>query len=335
LSGLKVAVTEDGDVNFLVYGDSTADGEPYNPDQAETPLSTARIYDSIYVRHWDYWLTPEYQAVFSGSLSPSKSTYNGYTFNGELTNLVAPVKYAESPYPPFGGASDYDISPDGQTVVFMSKAPELPKANYTTSYIYVVPHDGSETAYALNGPDGPAAVEDIRGASSAPVFSPDGKQVAYLQMAQDTYESDKRVIYVATLGSDEPARSVASNWDRSPEAVKWTADCKTLYIIVEDAGSGHLFSLPADAGADYKPKKFTNEGYISAFYLLGDTDSVLASSTTIWSSIIYSIAAPGKEPKTFFSANEVDPELSGLGPEDVDEFYFAGNWTDVCFSCLS
>ncbi|KAK2764594.1 putative dipeptidyl-peptidase 5 [Arachnomyces sp. PD_36] len=328
LGGLKAVITEEGDVNFVVYGDSTADGEPYNPDQAAAPLSSARIYDSIYVRHWDYYLTPEYQAVFSGKLTQDDSPA-GFSFDGELTNLVAPVEYAESPYPPFGGASDYDLSPDGQTVAFMSKAPEIPKANYTTSYIYVVPHDGSEKAFALNEVDGPTTPEGIRGASSAPVFSPDSKQIAYLQMEEEDYESDRRIIYVSSLGLDEPIRSVASKWDRSPEAVKWTPDGETFYIVVEDAGRGPLFSVPVNASAEYKPQKFTTDGYVSAFHFLGDSDSVLATSSAIWSSAIFTIANPKEEPNTIFSANEVDPELSGFGPHDVDEFYTAGNWTDI------
>lgn len=326
-------VTDEGDVNFVVYGDSTPDGEPYNPDQAEEPLSSARIYDSIYVRHWDYYLTPEYQAVFSGKLTQDQSSVSGYSFDGELTNLVAPVKYAESPYPPFGGASDYDLSPNGETVAFMSKAPELPKANYTTSYIYVVPHDGSEKAQPINKVDGPNTPEGIRGASSAPAFSPDSKKIAYLQMEEESYESDRRIIYVASLGSNGTISSVAADWDRSPELVKWTCDGESLYIVVEDAGRGLLFSLPADAGADYKPKKFTTEGYVTALYFLGKSDSVLATSSTMWSSAIYAIANPKEEPNVVLSANEVDPELSGLGPKDLDEFYSAGNRTDVSFCC--
>lgn len=325
---MKAVITDDGDVNFVVYGDSTADGEPYNPDQAPKPLSSARIYDSIYVRHWDYYLTPEYQAVFSGTLTKNQ-TKSGYSFDGELTNLVATVENAESPYPPFGEASDYDLSPDGQTVAFMSKAPEVPKANFTTSYIYVVPHDGSEKAYPINEIDGPATPEGIRGASAGPVFSPDSKKVAYFQMEEEDYEADRNILYVADLGSNGTIRSVASNWDRSPSAVKWTPDGERFYMVVEDATRGRLFSLPTDAGPDYKPEKFTTDGTVSAFHFLDDTDSVLATSSTLWSSVIYTIANPDEESYTVLSANEVDPELSGLGPHDIDEFYHAGNWTEV------
>ncbi|PGH12306.1 hypothetical protein AJ79_04372 [Helicocarpus griseus UAMH5409] len=324
--GLKAVKTRSGEINFVLYGQSTSDGKLYNPQQAETPLSSARIYDSIYVRHWDTWLTPEFNAVFSGTL---RRGYNdAYFFDGKLNNLVAPVKYAESPYPPFGGAADYDLSPDGKTVAFMSKAPELPKANYTTSYIYVVPHDGSSVASPINGPKSSVAADGIRGASSGPVFSPDSKKLAYLQMEEDIYESDRKIIYIANLRNGKIV-SVADKWDRSPDTIKWTPDGKGFYASAEDRAYGRLFSIPADARSDFEPKNFTNDGIVSSFYFLKNSRSVLTTSSTTWTSVRYSIATPGKEPNVLFSANEHDKELEGLGPGDIEEFYAEGNWTKV------
>lgn len=57
-SGLKTATAKSGDIHFLVNGQSFANGTAYNEKLAAKPLSSARIYDSIYVRRWDTWLTP-------------------------------------------------------------------------------------------------------------------------------------------------------------------------------------------------------------------------------------------------------------------------------------
>ncbi|KAI9740368.1 MAG: putative dipeptidyl-peptidase 5 [Cirrosporium novae-zelandiae] len=327
LEGLKAAITTSGDINFVLWGDSYPNGTAYNEELVEEPLSSARIYDSIYIRHWDYYLTPEFQAVFSGILKASNSTNSvSYTFDGELTNLVAPVKYAESPYPPFGGSSDYDLSPDGTTVVFMSKAPEIPKANYTTSYIYLVPHNGSQTAFAINGLNNTATPPNAKGASSAPIFSPDGTKVAYFQMDENTYESDRNKLYIASLTSHN-ITGVATNWDRSPDTIKW-ANNKTLYVAAADYARERLFVIPTTASANYVPTNFTDEGVVSSYYILPDS-SVLVTSTSIWSSVDYYIATTNGTKTILFAANEVDEELSGLGPEDVDEFYYEGNWTTI------
>lgn len=321
LGGLKTAVTRSGDVNFVVHGQSTADGKVYNPETAPKHLSTARIYDSVWVRHWDTWLTTEFNAVFSGKM---KKGGNQYKIDGELKNLVAPVTGAESPYPPFGGTDHYDLSPDGQTVAWMSKAPELPKANLTSTYIFVGPHDGSSEFAPINKRGSSAIPQDVKGASTAPKFSPDSKQLAYLQMKGENYESDRNIIYVAKLGSSPSIKTVAEKWDRSPSTVQWTPNGRALYVAAEDRGTTRLFSVPVDAGPNHRPRRIQNVGSVSGFSFLGRTDRVLVTATSLWSNALYYISNPLGAPRKVFFANEHDAELKGLGPEDVDEFYWKG-----------
>ncbi|OQE19643.1 hypothetical protein PENFLA_c018G09782 [Penicillium flavigenum] len=332
LSGLKTAITKSGDINFLVYGESWPNGTAYNKELVAAPLSSARIHDSIYVRHWDTWLTTRFNAIYSGTLKKKRAgpgATSAYTSSGSLKNLVAGVKNLESPYPPFGDASDYDISSNGKLVAFKSKAPELPRANHTASYIYLVPHDGSKKAVAINGPDSPGTPKDIKGDSSSPVFSPDGRHIAYLQMEDISYESDRRTVYIHTIDSKDTIRTLAKNWDRSPSAIKWTADGKNLVLNTEDSARSRLFLLPADAGNDFKPKNFTDGGSVAAYYGLPNGEYLVSSSAIHTSRTVYT-AKPGEGVTgVIFSANEVDPALKSLGPSDVDEFYYKGNWTDI------
>ena len=51
-SGLKAAQTPSGDIHFLVYAKAYPNGTAYNEALASKPASSARIYKSIYVRHW-------------------------------------------------------------------------------------------------------------------------------------------------------------------------------------------------------------------------------------------------------------------------------------------
>ncbi|CAG8389614.1 unnamed protein product [Penicillium salamii] len=332
LSGLKTAITKSGDINFLVYGESYANGTAYNENLAATPLSSARIYDSIYTRHWDYWLTTRFNAIFSGTLHRKRAgqgAATSYTSSGSLKNLVAGVKNLESPSPPFGDSSDYDISPNGKWVTFKSKAPELPRANNTASYIYLAPHDGSKKAVAINGPGSPGTPKDIKGDSSSPVFSPDGRRIAYLQMEDVAYESDRRTVYIYTVESKETIRTLAKDWDRSPSALKWTSDGKNLVLNTEDYARSRLFLLPANAGDDFKPKNFTDGGAVAAYYSLPNGE-FLVSGSAIWSSRTIYTAKPGKGVTgLIFSANTVDPALKSLSPSDISEFYYKGNWTDI------
>ncbi|BDD61071.1 putative dipeptidyl-peptidase 5 [Monascus purpureus] len=327
-SGLKSVITESGDVHFVAYTKSYPNGTAYNEELATPPLSSARIYDSIYVRHWDFYLDTTFNAVFSGTLKKSGTT-GQYASCGELKNLVYSVKNAESPYPPDSNPSDYTLSPDGKWVAFKSKAPDLPRANYTSSYIYLVPHDGSAKPFAINGPQSPGKPAGIEGDSSSPEFSPDSSKLAYFQMKDISYESDRRTLYVYTLGSNDTIRTLAKNWDRSPDTAKWTADGKTLIVNSEDSGRTRLFVFPVDAGDDFKPQNFTNGGSVSSYYLLPDS-SVLVTGSAIWNSWIVYTATPSQGvTKTVASAVEIDPELKGLSPDYVDEFYYDGNFTKI------
>ncbi|KAA8650437.1 hypothetical protein EYZ11_000863 [Aspergillus tanneri] len=324
-SGLKAVITHSGDINFVAYAESYANGTAYNAELAAKPLSTARIYDSIFVRHWDFYLSTTFNAVFSGTL---KKSGEKYSFKGGLNNLVSPVKNAESPYPPNGGASDYDISPDGKWVAYKSKAPDVPRANYTTSYIYLAPHDGSSKAIAINGPHSPGTPAGVAGDSSNPVFSPGSDKIAYFQMTDEAYESDRRTLYVYSIGSKDTIRAVAKDWDRSPDSAKWI-DKRNIVVGSEDKGRSRLFLVPADAGDDFKPKNFTDGGAASSYYVLPGS-TLLVTGSTIWTSWNVYTASPEKGViKTLVSANEIDPELKGLGPADVGEIYFKGNWTDI------
>ncbi len=331
LSGLKAVVTSSGAINFLMNGQKYPNGTAYNEALAETPASTARLYDSIYVRHWDRWLTPETFTLFAGTLSPASDYSNlssTWSFSGELRDLLAGIEgQAETPVQPFGDSGDYDITPDGSTVAFLTKAPELPYANYTASYIFLVPHDGSAVAAPFNCHNCSATPENARGASGAPRFSPDGSSIAYFQMDGETYESDKNRIYVARLDDSITITELADNWDRSPDQLRWAPDGQSLFIATQDVGRERLFSLPVDAGPDYMPTNYSDPGFISAFHILPDS-SALVSASSIWSSRDFYIATP-ENSTWLFTSNTTDPELSGLGPEDVSEFWYQGNFSTV------
>jgi hypothetical protein len=60
------------------------------------------------------------------------------------------------------------------------------------------------------------------GAISGLKFSPDGKKLAWLEMREDGYESDKRVIVVHTLAKRGVGQSErwVENWDRSPSDIE-------------------------------------------------------------------------------------------------------------------
>jgi len=325
-SNLKIAVTERGDINFVLSGKAYPNGTAYNEALVGAPYSTARVYDSLYARHWDTWLTKETYALFAGSLKKGRSKM---TFNGVLVNLLGGVKNLETPVQPFGGASDFAITSDGETVAFLSKAPELGQANHTASYIYIVPHDRSSIAKAVNAPTSRGTPRNARGASASPTFSPDGKTLAYLQMDDRTYESDRNKLYTTKLGSGV-IKAVAHNWDRSPAGLAYSADGKSFFLLAGEYGREKLWSLPVTAGANAVPKAITREGSVSGFHQISD-NSILVSNSSIVSSTGYAVVSTtgAGEPKVLLAPNKIDPQLAGLSDAQVEEFWYEGSWTKI------
>jgi dipeptidyl aminopeptidase/acylaminoacyl peptidase len=333
-SGLKATKTKDGGISFVVNSLAYRNGSAYNAELEPTPLSSARLYAAPYIRHWDTYLSQERYAVFAGSLS---SKNGAYTFDGSLKNLLsgieAPVTRPETPVQPFGDLGDYDLSPDGKTVAFLTKAPELAKANYTASYIYLVPHDGSSVAKAINGPGSEWNKRGAKGASMSPRFSPDGKKLLYGQMDGISYESDRTKIYVADLssyggyGNNAPSiKAVAENWDSSPGWLGWGPDSKKLYVGSDLYAAARLFIIPADAGANYQPKNLTSWDSSILDMAIFPNGDALVSANAVWSSRCWYTVTPSTgKIKQLFNANEVDKELAGLKPGDITNFWYKGS----------
>ncbi|USP76222.1 hypothetical protein yc1106_03496 [Curvularia clavata] len=323
LAGLKAVKTESGISfvgNCLAYENN---GSAYNPELVTAPKTTGQLYDNNFVRHWNYYIKAERYAVFSGVLSNQNGTYS---YDGKLTNLLSGMNHTVTrPESPVQGSSsdpaDYDLSQDGSMVAFRTKSPHLPKANYTASYIYIVPFDGSEVAVPVNGP-GTTAPETAQGASGAPVWSHDSKKLAYTQQDGIDYESDKYKLYVAEIdGMNSKVRSVAEDWDSSPTGLQWSADDSDLWVTSELHASVRLWQVPQDAAADFKPTNITGpDTSIGAFSVLLD-GSAFVSAAASWTSRMFYKQLPGQDKKVLFTANEVDPELKGLKPDSVSNFW--------------
>lgn len=308
------------------------DGSPYNPELATPSLSSGAVYDANYIRHWDVYITQERYAVFSGKLTLGKkcaaTSSRGkkcHSLSGKPRNLLlgidAPVTRPESPAQPFGDQGDYDLSPDGQTVAFLTKAPELTKADHTASYIYLVPHDGSKVAVRVNGPN-TSAPENAKGASGAPRWSPDGKKIAYIQQDGVSYESDRYKLYVASVkGLTAKVSAVAEDWDSSPSSLQWTPNGKSLWVASELHASTRLFVVPYNAKSSFVPKNFTGPDTNLADFAILPDGRALVSASASWTSRIFYTQSPGKEREVLFTANEVDPELEGLKPDSVSNFW--------------
>ena len=86
-----------------------------------------------------------------------------------------------------------------------------------------------------------------KGTDIGPVFSPDGKTLAYRSMARAGYEADKLRVMVQAWPQG-PARDVTGAWDRSPNELIWSTNGKVLYATAQDVGQQSLFAIDVATG---------------------------------------------------------------------------------------
>ena len=334
ISDVKLKILDDEKVAIAVSGKARPDGGLYNPEDEPKKFTTGMLYDSLMVRHWDKYVTPNKNAIWHGILHKAKphiTESKGRYGLGKLTNVLEGTRL-ESPIPPWGGQDNFDLSATG--VGFVSKDPDLNPATNTKSNFYYV-HVGYSPNELTYSEPVKIGVEGFEGASTAPVFSPSGKGVAFLQMKENGYESDKNRIIV-DFDIDNPATTVKllesndgeASWDRSPSSVSWSHDEKTLYLIAEDNGVTKLFKLqsPVDSGISTLPEPLTQSGTVSDISTLGTNSSHLfLSSSSLVDNSIYSILDPvGSAKPRVVSSNSHNGSFFGLSEDQVSDIWFQG-----------
>jgi len=341
-----------------VSGKAKPDGSIYNPEKADKPASSGRLYSSGFVRHWDHYTDNNRNTLFLAKLhrmSDGRFELMGLKNALEGTDL-------ESPIEPFGGKDHFDISIYG--LVFTSKDPSLNPALHTKTNIYVVAKQGFW--HNLFHEEFPAIkkveIGGFEGASTSPVWSNSGKMIAFLSMKTDGYESDKNqpfIMHDFTTPSDLtpifPSKDGKGTWDLSPSSITWSRDDWHLYFIADEMGCASLFSAgPPTAKNESSPlpHMLVKGGSISAAQVL-ETGDIFLSSTSLIENSLYSLVplsgGPASQNQTytlpsrdvhhdaasahltakFISSNSRSGSMFGLSRSQVDMIHFQGHQSTV------
>ncbi|TVY89307.1 Dipeptidyl-peptidase [Lachnellula willkommii] len=328
VSNIKVTRIDDHNIALAVTGLATPSGELYNAETAEKPRSTGRVYDKLFVRQWDAYLTENTSAIWYTTLTKGLKGPSVVTVEPLKNALAGHSVSLESPVPPFGGAGDYDISKNG--IIFVAKDPKLDPANHTKTDLYFIP---LRTFKEQQAPS-PQIVKtgNLKGYSSSPAFSPDAKSVAFARMKSDQYESDKpRLLLVpgitdlSNVQEFYETKDGEGKWDLRPEAIVWGKDGKELYVTAEENGHGKLFKLPASPRhANDLPTAIISDGTVTDVKVLPNNHLFISSNSLVDNSV-YAIYNPEK-PSEFstVSSSAKGGKTFGLSQHQIEEFWYKG-----------
>jgi len=263
--------------------------------------STGQVYDRMFVRHWDTWADGTQNHLFIVPVAGGDPVWVTKGFDGD------------TPSKPFGDESEFTFTPQGDAIVFSARL-----AGQTE------PWSTNFDLWKTHGLSGDGTFENLTDDNDAwdtgPVFSPDGRTLAYRAMARPGFEADKYAIFLRDVATGS-TRQIAANWDRSADGLQWSADGNMLYTTAGDVGQTRLFSVDVRNGA---VAPLTGPGHVSAF---AQTPSgfVFARDDLQRPSELYVRTFLGREmPRRITNVN---PALDGKLFGDAEQFTFQG-WND-------
>ncbi len=199
-------------------------------EEKEKNKVKAHVAEHLLYRHWTHWNEGKRAHLFAvpadGIAAPR--------------DLTAGADY-DVPPDERGGPGDINFSPDGKEICFTAVTDKM-EAISTNADLFIVPVAGGELK----------RITTQAGFDGNPVYSPDGKFIAYHAQLIGGYEADRwRVLlYDRAAGRIE---NLTETFDRSADELAWSPDSKTIYFTAENETQKPVYAMAARFGAE--PKK--------------------------------------------------------------------------------
>jgi dipeptidyl aminopeptidase/acylaminoacyl peptidase len=291
----------------------------------------AKIFTRLLYRHWNAFTEFKRSHLFVIDAN-ARADSAGETPAGPTGKMpVLPPRDltpGDHDVPPFslGGQDMYAISPDGQEVAYTSNIDEV-EATSTNNEIFIVPINGGA----------PQKISTSPGADTTPLYSPDGKYLAWRSQARAGFEADKWRLLVQDRQSGK-TRDLTEKFDRSMGSFTWKSDSELIVFAVEDGGGSLLCAAAPEGKLFYEPDLFAPVSTRPWFRLHFDdliygahntlyfTVNTVTFPSEIWranGSVPENYAQPGGVKMTALTAMN-DALLSQIDMQPLESFTFKG-----------
>jgi len=220
-------------------------------EREESPVK-AQLVTEIPFRRWDAWVEGRRNHIFAAAAD-----------GGEARDLTPGD--VDSPIWTEAGGDEVAFSPDGRELCFSRYAGN--ESLTGNSDLFTVPLEGGT----------PKPITTNRAADTTPLYSPDGRYIAYSATLRPDQESDQTRLFVYDRASGA-TRNVFEAVDRSVGSCVWSPDSRGLYVTFEDQGQVALAHLDL---ATLALTRLRGEGSVGDVQVAGDGSFVVYSSSDL------------------------------------------------------
>ena len=227
-------------------------------DQAEKSKVKAQVFDHLLYRHWNSYKEGKRSHIIVIAAPPSPGEPDRR--NPDLFRDLTPGDY-DAPVFSVGGQDDYAFSPDGQEICYTSNHDKNPAAS-TNNDLWIVPVSGGAggSVQAKNiTADNPAS-------DSSPLYSPDGRYIAYRAQQRPGYESDRFRLMLYDRKTGEK-RNLTEDFDHWVGTFTWAPDSKAIYFAAEHMSHSIIYAVSTlpSAGVDKTLREAPTRAIVGGF----------------------------------------------------------------------
>jgi len=179
----------------------------------------AYVADHLLFRHWTTYSAGKYSHIII------------YNLDTKTYEDVTPGDFV-SPTFMLGGGIGYNFSPDSKELCYVSKHVKHPEAS-TNDDLFIVPVTGGKAV---------DITKENKAWDGWPIYSPDGKYIAYRTQKIPNYESDlfRIALYNRETGKSKTITGKFDNWI---DDFKWSANSKSIYFSAEVEANTPIYKI--------------------------------------------------------------------------------------------
>lgn len=250
---------------FPECGADTSCHEAINNSMKKGPLSVY-LADDLLFRHWDSWKNGTVSHILSVDIA-----------TGALTDLTPGPQ--EAPVFSLTGEPRFTFSPDGKLFVYVANHdPDQALSTNADLWAVELSPEGKPIGAARN------LTKHNKGWDGHPVFSPDGRFLAYRTQLIAGYESDLFRLAILDLATGN-SRLISGSFDNWIVDHCFTGDGKSIVFKAEEQGRTPFYQLDLTSG---KLSKLFTHATVDSFALIPGGDR-----------IVYSRRATGEPPELY------------------------------------